>query len=138
MKIYFAGSIRGEASNKEWFYKIISHISKHGKVLTEHSFSYTYDEEIKLNDSWIFETDIKMLKEADALIAEITAPSLGVGYEIAKAEEWGKPILLLYRKTEGRKPSAMIHGNRELKIVKFIKDQTALLAVDRFLEEIRK
>lgn len=137
MKVYFAGSIRGERPDKDWFKRLISHISKRGEVLTEHSFSYTYEEEIKFEDSQIYETDMGWLREADTLIAEVTAPSLGVGYEIAKAEDMDKPILLLYRMHEGRKPSAMLNGNNGLLMVKFISEGEALEAVDKFLERIQ-
>ena len=60
-----------------------------------------------------------------------------MGYEIAKAEEWGKPVLLLYRLREDRKPSAMLHGNRGLPLVKFTNEWEALNAVDRFLQQLK-
>ncbi len=137
MKIYFAGSIRGEEPNREWFQRLIRETMKHGKVLTEHSFSNTYEEEIKFDDQWIYETDINWLREADALVAEVTAPSFGVGYEIAKAEEWGKPVLLLYRETEGRKPSAMLNGNKDLPMVKFTDEEDAVEQLHRFLRALK-
>jgi hypothetical protein len=137
MKVYFAGSIRGERPDKDWFKRLIAHISERGKVLTEHSFSYTYEEEIKFDDSEIYETDMGWLREADALIAEVSAPSLGVGYEIAKVEDMGKPILLLYRVREGVRPSAMLNGNKGLLMVKFRSDGEALEAVDKFLERVQ-
>ena len=31
------------------------------------------------------------------VVAECTQPSLGVGYEIGRALEWGKPIIVLFR-----------------------------------------
>jgi hypothetical protein len=37
------------------------------------------------------------LKEADVIVAEVSTPSLGVGYEIGKAEDMGKRILCLYK-----------------------------------------
>ncbi|MEP6570099.1 MAG: nucleoside 2-deoxyribosyltransferase, partial [Acidobacteriota bacterium] len=51
------------------------------------------------------------LKSSDQLVAEVTTPSLGVGYEIGKATEWAKPVLCLYRPAEGRLLSAMISGS---------------------------
>jgi hypothetical protein len=137
MKVYFAGSIRGVKPDKDWFKRLITRISKRGKVLTEHSFSYSYEEEIKFDDSGIYEKDMGWLREADVLIAEVSAPSLGVGYEIAKAEDMGKPILLLYRVREGRKPSAMLNGNNGLLMVKYGSESEALEAVDKFLERIQ-
>ncbi len=133
MKVYFSGSIRGGEPDSDWFHRLIRHISGHGNVLTENSFGYSYDEEIRFDDTWIYERDMDWLRDADALVAEVSAPSFGVGYEIAKAEEWGKPILLLYREEPGRKPSAMLNGNKNLDMIVFTEEEDALKAVDSFL-----
>ncbi|MFH0849504.1 MAG: nucleoside 2-deoxyribosyltransferase [Candidatus Bathyarchaeota archaeon] len=136
VKIYFAGSIRGEKPDPGWFKTLITLISRHGKVLTEHSFDYSPEDEARLDDQQIYERDMAWLREADAVVAEVTAPSLGVGYEVAQAEEWGKPILLLYRETPGRKPSAMLNGNRNLRLFKYVEEKGAIRAVDEFLEAL--
>ena len=78
------------------------------------------------------------LRESDALIAEVTAPSLGVGYEIAKAEEWGIPVLMLYRDSPNRAPSAMLNGNKNLPMVTYNEKKEALEAINEFIEEIRR
>ena len=36
------------------------------------------------------------------IVAEVTQPSLGVGYEIGRAVDMKKPILCLYRPQEGK------------------------------------
>ena len=136
MNIYFAGSIRGGKPNREWFQQLIKHIQHYGRVMTEHSFDYSYKEEIAQDDTQIYKTDINWLKESHALIAEITAPSLGVGYEIAKAETWRKPILLLYRYTPNKKPSAMLNGNKNLLVKTYYKEKEAFEAIDIFLSEL--
>ena len=136
MKIYFAGSIRGVQPNKDWFKVLIKHMCQYGEVLTEHSFDYSYKDEIKFDDQWIYETDMKYLREADALVAEVSAASLGVGYEIAKAEELGTPILCLYRAQEGRKLSAMLNGNRGLHIEPYNDLDEALSFIDAFIQGV--
>jgi hypothetical protein len=133
MKVYFSGSIRGGEPDRDWFQRLIRRISRHGKVLTENSFGYSYEEETSFDDAWIYERDMDWLSEADAVVAEVSAPSLGVGYEIAKAEEWGKPLLLLYREQPGRKPSAMLNGNKSLEMFVFTEEEDALKAVEGFL-----
>jgi hypothetical protein len=133
MNIYFAGSIRGGKPDREWFQLLIQYIKQYGKVMTEHSFDFSYEEEIKKDDVWIYTTDMGWLKESNALIAEITAPSLGVGYEIAKAEEWGIPILMLYRDTPARKPSAMLNGNKNLPMIVYKEKKEVLEAIDAFI-----
>ncbi len=52
---------------------------------------------------------MEWLISADVIIAEVTTPSLGVGYEIGRAAALHKPILCLYR--GGDMPaSSMIAG----------------------------
>ena len=41
--------------------------------------------------------DVALLTMCDVMVAEVTHPSLGVGYEIGRAVELGKPVLCLYR-----------------------------------------
>ena len=44
------------------------------------------------------------------MVAEVTQPSLGVGYELGRAVDMGKAILCLYRPQEDKLLSAMIRG----------------------------
>jgi nucleoside 2-deoxyribosyltransferase len=67
----------------------------------------------------IWQTDTDWVSEADVLIAGVTTPSLGVGYEIAKAEEWGKPVLALYRPQKDRRLSAMVLGGPGTTVVEY-------------------
>lgn len=50
------------------------------------------------------------LRSADVLVAEVTQPSLGVGYEIGRAFEFKLKVLCLFRPESGRKLSALIRG----------------------------
>jgi len=138
MKIYFAGSIRGGEPDREWFQQLIQHIKQYAQVMTEHSFDYSYDDEIKKDDVWIYTTVMGWLRESDALIAEVTAPSLGVGYEIAKAEEWGLPVLMLYRDSPNRAPSAMLNGNKNLPMITYNEKKEAIDAINTFIKELRR
>jgi hypothetical protein len=138
MDIYFAGSIRGADADKPLYKRFIKHLSGHGKVLTEHSFDYDYSQEIWLDDHEIYVLDTGWLRDAAVLVAEVSSPSLGVGYEIGRVEAMGKPILCLYRRQEGRRLSAMIGGNRSLKIVEYESEDEALKAMDDFINAIKE
>ena len=138
MKIYFAGSIRGGEPDREWFQQLIQHIKQYAQVMTEHSFDYSYDDEIKKDDVWIYTTDMGWLRESNAVIAEVTAPSLGVGYEIAKAEEWGIPVLMLYRDSPNRAPSAMLNGNKNPPLIIYNEKKEAIDAINEFIKELRR
>ena len=117
MKIYFAGSIRGGRQDAALYYEIVRQLQKHGEVLTEH----VADTELgvlgqDIGNRKIHDRDLDWLKDSDYLVAEVTTSSLGVGYEIGKATEWGKPVLCLYRPEEGRSLSAMIAGCRAITV----------------------
>ena len=137
MNIYFAGSIRGVSPDKSLFLRLINHCTNHGHVLTEHSFDYRYEDEIKVDDEWIYQTDMGWLRKANAVVAEVTWPSLGVGYEIAKAEEWGKPLLLLHREGSDRRLSAMLSGNKGLMIKSYGDPEEACSAIDEFIASLK-
>ncbi len=116
MKIYFCGSIRGGRDLATTYAKMIRMLGQYGQVLTEHLGS---NEEIEskdriLSDKEIHDRDFKWILESDLLVAEVTIPSLGVGYEIGRAIEIGKPVLCLFKKGSGYTLSAMISGSDHL------------------------
>jgi 2'-deoxynucleoside 5'-phosphate N-hydrolase len=111
MVIYFAGSIRGGRADQAIYLEIIEVLRRHGTVLTEHIGAEALSGVGEpLPDCDIHDRDLDWLRQADVLVAEVTTPSLGVGYEIGRAVEWGKRIVCLYRPMEGRRLSGMIAG----------------------------
>jgi hypothetical protein len=109
--IYFAGSIRGGRADQAIYLQIIELLNQHGTVLTEHLGSEALGEAGEdLADCDVHDRDLEWLRKADVLVAEVTTPSLGVGYEIGRAVEWGKRIVCLHRPSHDRKLSGMIAG----------------------------
>jgi 2'-deoxynucleoside 5'-phosphate N-hydrolase len=111
-KIYFAGSIRGGRDDRELYHQIITYLQSKGEVLTEHvgNSDLSAFGETTISDREIYQRDMAWLMEADVIIAEVTCPSLGVGFEIATAIGAGKKILCLYRTQEGKRLSPMLSG----------------------------
>jgi len=120
MKIYFAGAIRGGREDQVLYLKIVELLQNYGEVLTEHigDVNLTASGE-ELDDEAISDRDLAWLKEADRLVAEVTTPSLGVGFEIGKATEWQKPVLCLYRPANNRKLSALIAGSNSIDVCEY-------------------
>ncbi|MDY7077809.1 MAG: nucleoside 2-deoxyribosyltransferase [Chloroflexota bacterium] len=135
MKIYFAGSIRGGRDDVSLYHHIIAVLAEHGKVLTEHvsDASLTRAGEDGLSDEAIYERDMAWMAEADVVIAEVTIPSHGVGYEVARAELLGKPVLCLHRPIAGRRLSAMLAGNSTLRCETYDSVAELELILARFL-----
>ena len=53
--------------------------------------------ESALSDKQIHDRDMKWLLESDLIVAEVTNPSLGVGYEIGRAIGYEKNYLPIQR-----------------------------------------
>jgi nucleoside 2-deoxyribosyltransferase len=137
MKIYFAGSISGGRADVALYKELIDYIKNYGTVLTEfigHS-ELTEKGENHLTDKEIHNRDIEWLFEADILIAEVSTPSLGVGYEIGRAFEKGKKILCLYRHQPDKRLSAMISGNDSIFTVRYKDLEEAKSIINRFLRK---
>jgi len=135
MDIYFAGSIRGGRSDVDLYARIIDLLDRHGEVLTEHVGEQDLEtQEADLTDREIHDQDLAWLRRADAVVAEVTVPSLGVGYELGRAVAWEKPILCLYRPDGPHDLSAMVRGSDELTVAEY--DDPAALdgVVASFLE----
>lgn len=117
MTIYFAASIRGGREDATLYAEIIHLLKTYGEVLTEHIGDATLSASggDVLSDTAIYERDLSWLESADYVVAEVTRSSLGVGYELGKAEG-KKPVLCVYREIEGKKLSAMIAGNKNFEI----------------------
>ena len=65
--------------------------------------------ETRVSSSEVYAGTWQWIAEADALIAEVSVPSHGVGYEIGYALQAGKRVLCLAQNQ--RKVSKMITGN---------------------------
>jgi 2'-deoxynucleoside 5'-phosphate N-hydrolase len=136
MKIYFAGSIRGGRDDKALYAKIISVLGKYGTVLTEHVGNSDLTERGEDGSSEdIFKRDMSLLEKADCIVAEVTTPSLGVGYELRVAETLGKAILCLFRESAGKNLSAMIAGNKKIKTAYYENLEEIPKILERFFTE---
>ena len=111
MKIFFAGSIRGGRQLVPTYQYIIRFLkSRNYTVISEHVAAEGLEKvEAKMSEQDIYEKDATWIEESDRVIAEITVPSIGVGYEICHAVKHQKPVLCVYQ--EGAKASAMVLGN---------------------------
>lgn len=137
MNIYFAGSIRGGRKDQNIYLKIIKHLQKYGDVLTEHvADPNTTSLGEKISEEKIFKRDVEWLRKADIVVAEVTNPSLGVGYELGIAEKMDKKILCLYRSSQEKSLSAMIRGNSKFKVVDYSELKQAKDIIDLFIKSI--
>ncbi len=113
LKIYFAGAIRGGRDDASLYYQMIRYLHAFGTVLTEHvgDMQLTEAGDDGPNDHYIHDRDMAWLRACDLVVAEVTQPSLGVGYELGWACALDKPVLALYRPGKGKRLSAMVAGS---------------------------
>ncbi len=137
MKIYFAGSIRAGRDDQKLYHRLIQGLQRHGQVLTEHvgDPSLTQWGDDGPSDQNIYERDMAWLADADLIVAEVSTPSLGVGYELGRAESLGKPTLCLYREQDGRRLSAMISGNPNMVVVRYQTVEEAQTYIRTYLHD---
>lgn len=111
MNIYFACSITAGRQFEEVYQAIVralvednhlvptAHLAESGVIAVEGAIA----------PREVYARDIAWIRDCDVLIAEVSMPSHGVGYEIGFSLGLGKPVLALYQ--EGRRVSKMISGN---------------------------
>lgn len=135
--IYFAGSIRGGRHDAAIYAQLIERLRKFGRVFTEHVGSPTLTtngEPASPRD--IHDRDLDWLRSSDVIVAEVTTPSLGVGYEIARATEWQKPVLCLFRTGTAQTLSAMISGCPGVVVNEYAKVDETDAILEKFFSEL--
>jgi nucleoside 2-deoxyribosyltransferase len=113
MNIYFSCSITGGRADQRVYQQIVDYLVEQGHAVpTAHLASSNLAQlETNSQPEEIYRRDIDWVRGCDVLIAEVSTPSHGVGYEIAEAVHHGKRVLCLYR--QGTKVSKILTGNSE-------------------------
>lgn len=111
MNIYFACSITGGREFEAAYQEIVAMLLADGhEIPTSHlAQSEIMEQERIISPQEVYERDVNWIKNCDVLIAEVSVPSHGVGYEIAFALNIGKPVLCIHH--QDKKVSKMITGN---------------------------
>ena len=137
MKFYFAGAIRGGRDKVQTFIKINNLLKNYGIILDEHVANPNVSK-IEENHSLseIYNRDIEWLKDCDMVVAEVSTPSLGVGYELCFAENLGIPVIVLYDKNIN--VSAMICGNSYFNFIPYDNDDDMLEKLDNKVKSLIK
>lgn len=120
MIIYCAGPIRGNTTYKENYSEIVRIVESMGHTALA-EISTKFSSSIPLNAKQIYTRDIKWIDGSKIMIAEVSGPSLGVGFEVSYALFVKKiPVLAVYSEQAGQ-ISAMISGcnNPMLQIKKY-------------------
>ncbi len=116
MRIYLACTVRGDRGTVEAARRISRGLSRLGhEVLTGHLLEDEVEQaEAQLTDVAIFRRDIEWLDRCDALVAEASGSSFGVGFEVgyvlARAPVTRQKVFLLYDASRRSSISRIIPG----------------------------
>jgi 2'-deoxynucleoside 5'-phosphate N-hydrolase len=88
-----------------------------------------------LTDAQLARRDLDWVAGCDALVAEVSTPSHGVGVEVAAALASGKPALLAYRR--GTRVSRLLLGLHGIEALAYGSLDEAREGVRRFLARLR-
>lgn len=138
MNIYFACSITGGRRDERNYQNIVHYLIKcgHHVPTADLANSNVLDFEMVIDPREVYHRDTGWIRDCDALIAEISTPSHGVGYEIGYALNLGKPVICLHR--ADAIVSKMILGNQDnnLFISSYRTIDDAILVLHDKLDEI--
>lgn len=136
-KIYFACSILGGGDTSHYLGILEALKDAGAEVISEifvHDALNLGGSPLPANE--IYERDIEMIQEADAIVAEVSNPSLGVGYELGYAEALRKPTLLLFNADSGKRLSAMLAGNPNPQLQEYRKGEIPVGGIRSFLRTL--
>lgn len=120
--IYFSGAITGGREDVPVYRHFVGALEGAGhRVLAGAVASEAVDDGGESHGvRAIFDRDLGWLEEADVLVAEVSTPSHGVGYEIGAARYlFGIPVVALFRPGRTRRCSAMIAGDAGIRLIEY-------------------
>jgi nucleoside 2-deoxyribosyltransferase len=122
LTIYFGGAISGGRGDVAHYKAVVEALRAEGHRVLAGAVTAeeVTDGGEALDPCEIFDRDLGWLEEADVLVAEVSTPSTGVGYEIAAARyRYGTPVICLYRAAVTKRCSAMVAGDPEIVLIEY-------------------
>lgn len=116
MRIYLACTVRGDRGTIATARHIHDCLASLGhEVLTAHLLDDNVDTaEDRLGDRDVFSRDLAWLESADAVVAEASGSSYGVGFEVGyamgRAAQFGQRVLVLFDAERRGKVSRLVSG----------------------------
>ncbi len=142
--IYFSGSISGGREDVETYRTFVAALQRAGhRVLAGMvTAGHIGAEGESLAACDIFDRDVGWIDEVarsgGVLVAEVSRPSNGVGYEIAMARyRYDMPVICLYRPAFTKRCSGMIAGDRGIRLIEY-SDETLPAAIEKLLDAVNK
>lgn len=138
MKVYFACAIVGGRQDEAAYQQIVDAMLADGhEVPTAMNAGPGWQTmEGSPDPNEVYRRDTGWIDESQAVVAEVSTPSHGVGFEVSYALDRKKPVLCIYR--QGVKVSKMLTGNtmQGIKVSAYKDPAEAADIVRNFLHKI--
>jgi nucleoside 2-deoxyribosyltransferase len=140
MNIYFACSITGGRDFEPVYQAIVAALLADGHTIPTAMLasSDVHQLETIVQPAEVYARDVAWIRAVDVLIAEVSTPSHGVGYEIGYALMLGKPVLCCAQ--EGHTVSKMLTGNPDphLSVKTYATTEEAVQIIRAFCQDFPK
>jgi nucleoside 2-deoxyribosyltransferase len=138
VNIYFACSITGGRKDQGIYQHLVEHMQAAGHEIPTADIAgpNVHMAESVHDPVFVYTRDVNWIEGCDAIVAEVSTPSHGVGFEIGYALHLGRPVLALYQ--EGVTVSKMITGNTQptLTVSAYKNENEAAGLIDSFLANL--
>ncbi len=138
MKIFLSASIRGGRHMLSTYMDICNYLQDKGhEVLSWHVADPELEKtESLLTEEEIYIRDMHFLHKSECLIAEVSTPSIGVGYEICSALQKGIPVMCIHKNEAN--VSAMILGDTRIVCKEYSDISEIKEEIKKFIEPVNK
>ncbi|MFI5167526.1 MAG: nucleoside 2-deoxyribosyltransferase [Thermoanaerobaculales bacterium] len=136
MRVYFAAAMTNPLRDLGAIQALVEHLESNGHdVPTRHVADAAGPEDDSvITDTDVARRDLAWLVGCDALVAEVSTPSHGVGIEVATAIARGLPVLLLHR--AAARVSRLLLGLPGASVAAYASPADAAAALSTFLAEV--
>jgi hypothetical protein len=136
MRVYLAAAMTSVDRDLPAIAALVGHLERSGhEVPTRHVADPNGRElDAALTDQQLARRDLDWLASCDALVAEVSTPSHGVGIEVMAAVQRLVPVLLLHRR--GVRVSRLLHGLPFARATAYDESAEATAAIDAFLADV--
>jgi nucleoside 2-deoxyribosyltransferase len=138
MNLYFSYSLNGGREDQQVYLRLVEHLESRGHEVPTSRLANAdiIENEGNLSPEHVYQRDIDWIHECDAMVAEVSTPSHGVGYEIGVALRLGKPVCCIFQAE--RNVSKMILGNPDENLItkSYQNIEEAAGIIDNFLNKV--
>jgi dTMP kinase len=140
MNVYFLGTFSGGRKSTPDYKKIVEEIEKLGHVVLSKQIADVGLEVAGENrtSTYIYNRERQRIEEADAIVAEVSTPGIGVGYFINHSLTLGKPVLVLNTNGVNKRASVVLEGNPFANLyLEHYEPKTVSIVLKKFFEHLK-